>query len=44
MTRRMLEKMLAVNALRVVSEQSMVDGALNAVVHAAMLNSLDIKL
>ncbi|MBE0473001.1 DUF1631 family protein [Rhodoferax sp.] len=44
MTRRVLEKMLAVNALRVVSEQSVVDDALNAVVHAAMLNSLDIKL
>jgi len=44
MTRRMLEKMLAANTLRIVSEQSMVDGALNAVVHAAMLNSLDIRL
>ena len=44
MTRRMLEKLLAANALRVVSEQSMVDGALDAVVHAAMLNSLDIRL
>lgn len=44
MTRRMLEKLQAVNALRVVSEQSMVDGALDAVVHAAMLNSLDTRL
>jgi len=40
MTRRMLEKLLAANALRVVTEQSMVDGALDAVVHVAMRNSL----
>ena len=44
MTRRSLDKLLAANALRVVSDQSMVDGALDAVVHAAMLNSLDIRL
>lgn len=44
MTRRSLEKLLATRALRVVSEQSMVDGALDAVVHAAMLNSLDLRL
>lgn len=44
MTHRMLEKLLASNTLRVVSEQSMVDGALDAVVHAALLNSLDLRL
>jgi len=30
--------------LRVVSDQSMVDSALDAVVHSAMLNSLDLRL
>lgn len=44
MTRQSLDKLLATRALRVLSVQSMVDGALDAVVHAAMLNSLDLRL
>jgi hypothetical protein len=45
MTLRMLERMLTQSTLRVVSvQQNMMDDALDAVVHAAMLNSLDIKL
>lgn len=45
MTQRMLVRMLAQGTLRVVSaQQNMVDGALDTVVHTAMLNSLDIKL
>lgn len=43
MTRRSLEKLMVTKVFRVVSEQSMVDGALDAVVHTAMLNSLDIR-
>jgi hypothetical protein len=41
MTRPSLENLIAINALRVVSDHSMVDGALDEVVHTAMLNSLD---
>jgi hypothetical protein len=44
MSRRSLEKMLASGSLRVLSEQSMVDAALDAVVQKAILNSLDIRL
>ncbi len=44
MTRRSLDKLLAIDTLRVVSEQTMLDGALDAVVQKAMLNSLDIRL
>jgi hypothetical protein len=41
MTQRMFDRMLAESTLRVVSEQSLVDGALDAVVSAAMRNSLE---
>ena len=42
MTQRFFERMLAEGKLRVVSDQaSMLDGALDAVVHTAMLNSID---
>lgn len=44
MTRRLLEKMLAAGTLRMVSGQAVVDGALDAVAHAALQNSLDLKL
>jgi len=44
MTRSSLEKLLATNALHLLSEKSMVDGALDSVVQTAMLNSLDMKL
>lgn len=41
MTQRVLERLLAEDKLRVVSEQaSMVEDALDAVVQAAMLNSI----
>jgi hypothetical protein len=44
MTLRMLQRMLTQGLLRVVSDQaSMVDGALDAVVQTAILNSMDIK-
>lgn len=43
MTKRMLQRMLSTEMLRVLSDQSMVDHALDAVVQTAMLNSLDIK-
>lgn len=41
MTRPSLENLISTNALRLVSDQSMVDGALDEIVHTAMLNSLD---
>ena len=42
MTQRFFERMMAEGKLRVVSDQaSMLDGALDAVVHTAMLNSID---
>lgn len=42
MTQRFFERMLAEGKLRVVSDQaSMLDGALDAVVHTAILNSFD---
>lgn len=44
MSQRMLERLLSMGMFRVVSEQSMVDRALDAVVHTAMLNSLDLRL
>lgn len=44
MTLRMLQRMLAQGTLRVVSDQaSLVDGALDAVVQTAILNSLGVK-
>jgi Protein of unknown function (DUF1631) len=43
MTRNSLEKLLATKALQLLSDQSVVDGALDSVVQAAMLNSLDIR-
>jgi len=41
MTRRLLEKMLAGGALRMVSGQAVVDGALDAVAQAALRNSVN---
>jgi hypothetical protein len=43
MTHRSLDKMIATGILRVLSEHSMVDSALDAVVEKAMLNSLDFR-
>ena len=44
MTQRMLERLHGSGLMRVLSEQPMVDGALDAVVQTAMLNSLDLRL
>ncbi len=44
MTQRMLERMHGSGALRVLSAQSIVDGALDAVVQTAMRNSLDLRV
>ena len=44
MTRRSRDKLLAAGTMRVVAGQPVVDGALDAVVQTAMLNSLDVKL
>lgn len=41
MTRPSLENLLTKNALRLVADHSMVDGALDEIVHTAMLNSLN---
>lgn len=43
MTRRSRDKLLSIGNMRVVSEQPLVDAALDAVVQTAMLNSIDIK-
>lgn len=44
MTRRLLDKMLAMGSVRVVSGQAVVDGALDAVAQAALRNSVDVTL
>jgi hypothetical protein len=44
MTRRMLAKFFANGSLNVISARSSVDGAFDAVVHVATLNSLDLRL
>jgi hypothetical protein len=43
MTRRSLQRLIASQGLRLVAERSVVDGALDAVVHTATLNSLDLR-
>jgi hypothetical protein len=44
MTRRLRDKLIAAGTMRVISSQAVVDGALDAVVQAAMNNSIDISL
>ena len=44
MTRRLLDKMLRSDTLRMISGQPVVDGALDAVAQTALRNSVDIKL
>lgn len=44
MSKRMLQRLLASGELRLLAERSVVDGALDAVVHTATLNSLDLRL
>lgn len=44
MTRRSLDKLLAQGAMRVISQQTVVEGALDAVAQVAMRNSVDVKL
>jgi hypothetical protein len=43
MTKRNLQRLLASQALRLLAQRSVVDGALDAVVHTATLNSLDLR-
>jgi hypothetical protein len=43
MTLRSRDKLLAAGTMRVVSDQAVIDGALDAVVKTAMLNSMDVK-
>jgi hypothetical protein len=44
MTQLVLERLHDSGLFRVLSDQSIVDGALDAVVHTAMLNSLDFRV
>jgi hypothetical protein len=44
MTRRSRDKLAAMGAMRIVSTQAVVDGALDAVAQIAMRNSIDISL
>ena len=44
MTKRVLDKLVAQGSMRVVSQQAVVEGALDAVAQAAMRNSVDIRL
>jgi hypothetical protein len=44
MTKRILQRLMASDELRLLTERSVVDGALDAVVHTATLNSLDLRL
>jgi hypothetical protein len=44
MTRRLRDRLLAGGSMRVISEKPLVEGALDAVVQSAMLNSLDVSL
>jgi hypothetical protein len=44
MTKRMLERLVACGELKLLTERSVVDGALDAVVQTATLNSLDLRL
>jgi hypothetical protein len=40
----MLQRLVAAGELKPLAERSVVDGALDAVVHRATLNSLDLRL
>jgi hypothetical protein len=44
MTKRMLERLVVSGELKLLTERSVVDGALDAVVQTATLNSLDLRL
>ena len=44
MTKRLLDKLVAQGSMRVISQQTVVEGALDAVAEAAMRNSVDIRL
>lgn len=44
MTQRLLDKLVAQGSMRVISQQTVVEGALDAVAEAAMRNSVDIRL
>lgn len=44
MTRRLLDKLIEQGSMRVVSQQTVVEGALDAVAQTAMRNSVDVRL
>jgi hypothetical protein len=44
MTRRSLDKLLEQGAMRIIAQQTVVEGALDAVANVAMRNSVDVKL
>lgn len=44
MTKRLLDKLIEQGSMRVLTQQTVVDGALDAVAQAAMRNSVDIRL
>jgi hypothetical protein len=44
MTRRLRDKLIAAGSMRIISSQAVVDGALDAVVQTAMINSVDVSL
>ena len=44
MTKRLLDKLLTEGAMRLISQQTVVQGALDAVAQVAMRNSVDVKL
>lgn len=44
MTKRLLDKLLVEGAMRLISQQTVVQGALDAVAQVAMRNSVDVKL
>lgn len=44
MTKRLLDKLVAQGSMRVISQQTVVEGALDAVAEAALRNSVDIRL
>ena len=44
MTKRLLDKLVAQGSMRVISQQTVLEGALDAVAEAALRNSVDIRL
>jgi hypothetical protein len=44
MTLRLLEKLVAQGSMRVIAQQAVVEGALDAVAEAALRNSVDVRV